>query len=60
MKPLPKIIGAVVALAGAIAALEPSILAAVTGQKLAGGVLAVCFLIVSLSHSLPGTGGKDA
>lgn len=60
MKPFPKIVGVVVALAGAIAALEPSILQAVTGEKVARGVLAVAFLIVSLSHSLPGTGGKDA
>ena len=58
MTPFPKIVGAIVALAGAFAALDPSVLAAVTGQKFAGGVLAVAFLIVSLSHSLPGTGGK--
>ncbi len=58
MKPLPKIVGVVVALAGAIATLEPSILQAVTGEKIARGAIAVCFLIVTLSHSLPGTGGK--
>jgi hypothetical protein len=60
MKPFPKIVGALVAIAGAVVALQPGILAAVAGEKIAGGVIAVCLLIVSLSHSLPGTGGKDA
>lgn len=58
MKPFPKIVGAIVAIAGAVVALDPGILSAVAGQKVAGAVVAVCLLIVSLSHSLPGTGGK--
>lgn len=61
MKPLPKAVGAVFAVAAVIATIDPSILAPLTpyvGEAAIKAVVAVAVLIVGLSHSLTGTGGK--
>lgn len=60
--PLPKwigVVGTVGVLAGTIqGAFQDPAIAAIVPPKAVGGIVGVCALLVLLSHSLTGTGGK--
>jgi len=56
--PFSKVVGIVVTIAGAILALDPALMTPFLGVSMAGKIVALSLLIVGLSHSFTGTGGK--
>lgn len=56
MKPFPKLVGILAAVAAIILAAEPAALTALLGAASANVLLAVCAVVITFSHSITGTG----
>ena len=58
MKPLPKIVSAIFALAAVFAVADKDLVVSLVGEAGAAIFVSICVIITTLSHSITGTGGK--
>jgi hypothetical protein len=58
MKPFPKVVSAIFALAAMFAVADRELIVSLVGEAGASIFVSICVIVTTLGHSITGTGGK--